>query len=123
MNFVKMLLLHSINVIHFTRRTHYKITLKEIMAKSKSIFGDDPRTPKLLGVLLVFLSAYLFIACTSYIFTWKDDQDKVWHFNFDLLFQDIEVANLLRFFDVHAFRLAVFFHHLLAVSIRFGHHQ
>jgi DNA segregation ATPase FtsK/SpoIIIE, S-DNA-T family len=65
------------------------------MAKSKSIFGDDPRTPKLLGVLLVFLSAYLFIACTSYIFTWKDDQDKVWHFNFDLLFQDIEVANLL----------------------------
>ncbi len=65
------------------------------MAKSKSILGDDPRTPKLLGVLLVFLSAYLFIACTSYIFTWKDDQDKVWHFNFDLLFQDIEVANLL----------------------------
>jgi DNA segregation ATPase FtsK/SpoIIIE, S-DNA-T family len=65
------------------------------MAKSKSILGDDPRTPKLLGVLLVFLSAYLFIACTSYIFTWKDDQDKVWHFSFDLLFQDIEVANLL----------------------------
>lgn len=65
------------------------------MAKSKSILGDDPRTPKLLGVLLVFLSAYLFIACASYIFTWKDDQDKVWHFSFDLLFQDIEVANLL----------------------------
>lgn len=65
------------------------------MAKSKSILGDDPRTPKLLGVLLVFLSAYLFIACTSYIFTWKDDQDKVWHFSFDLVFQDIEVANLL----------------------------
>jgi DNA segregation ATPase FtsK/SpoIIIE, S-DNA-T family len=65
------------------------------MAKSKSILGNDPRTPKLLGVLLVFLSAYLFIACTSYIFTWKDDQDKVWHFNFDLLFQDIEVSNLL----------------------------
>ena len=65
------------------------------MAKSKSILGDDPRTPKLMGVLLVFLSAYLFIACTSYIFTWKDDQDKVWHFSFDLVFQDIEVANLL----------------------------
>ncbi len=48
-----------------------------------------------MGVLLVFLSAYLFIACSSYIFTWKDDQDKVWHFSFDLLFQDIEVANLL----------------------------
>ena len=65
------------------------------MAKSKSILGDDPRTPKLLGVLLVFLSAYLFIACLSYCFTWKDDQDKVWHFSFNLLFQDIEVANLL----------------------------
>ncbi len=65
------------------------------MAKSKSILGDDPRTPKLLGVLLVFLSAYLFIACASYIFTWQDDQDKVFRFSFDLLFQDIEVDNLL----------------------------
>jgi DNA segregation ATPase FtsK/SpoIIIE, S-DNA-T family len=64
------------------------------MAK-KSIIGDDPRTPKLLGVLLLFFATYLFVACFSYIFTWQVDQDKVAHFELDLIFQDIEVSNWL----------------------------
>ncbi|MBL7814436.1 MAG: DNA translocase FtsK 4TM domain-containing protein [Saprospiraceae bacterium] len=64
------------------------------MAKSK-ILGDDPRTPKLMGVLLLFFATYLFVACFSYIFTWQIDQDKVNHFEFDLIFQDIEVSNWL----------------------------
>ncbi len=66
------------------------------MAKSKNnIMGDDPRTPKLIGVLLLFLATYLFVACFSYIFTWQIDQDKVNHFELDLIFQDIEVSNWL----------------------------
>jgi DNA segregation ATPase FtsK/SpoIIIE, S-DNA-T family len=66
------------------------------MAKSKNnIIGDDPRTPKLLGVLLLFFATYLFVACFSYIFTWQIDQDKVNHFDFELIFQDIEVSNWL----------------------------
>ena len=64
------------------------------MAKSK-ILGDDPRNPKILGIFLLFLALYLFIACFSYIFSWKEDQDKVWQFQFDLIFQDIEVSNWL----------------------------
>ncbi len=64
------------------------------MAKSK-ILGDDPRNPKILGIFLLFLASYLFIACFSYLFTWKEDQDKVWQFQFDLIFQDIEVSNWL----------------------------
>ncbi len=62
---------------------------------SKKILGDDPRNPKLFGVFLLFLALYLFIACTSYIFTWKDDQDKVWQFSMGLIFEDIEVSNHL----------------------------
>lgn len=65
------------------------------MAKKNSIIGDDPRTPKLMGVLLLFFATYLFVACFSYIFTWQVDQDKVNHFEFDLIFQDIEVSNWL----------------------------
>lgn len=65
------------------------------MAKKNSIIGDDPRTPKLMGVLLLFFATYLFVACFSYIFTWQIDQDKVNHFEFDLIFQDIEVSNWL----------------------------
>jgi DNA segregation ATPase FtsK/SpoIIIE, S-DNA-T family len=62
---------------------------------SKKLLGDDPRNPKLFGVFLLFLALYLFIACTSYIFTWKDDQDKVWQFSIGLIFEDIEVSNHL----------------------------
>lgn len=37
----------------------------------------DKRVPKLFGLVLIFLSAYLFIAFTSYLFTWRDDYDDV----------------------------------------------
>ena len=65
------------------------------MAVKSKILGDDPRTPKLIGMFLLFLALYLFIACFSYLFTWKDDQDKVWQFSLDLIFQDVEVSNWL----------------------------
>jgi len=39
--------------------------------------GSDDRIPKLMGVLLLFLAAYLFIAFLSYLFTWTDDYDDV----------------------------------------------
>ena len=63
------------------------------MARPK--ITDDPRTSKLIGIFLIFLSLYLFVACTSYIFTWREDQDKVWQFEWGLLSQDISVANWL----------------------------
>ncbi|MCP4439969.1 MAG: DNA translocase FtsK [Aureispira sp.] len=38
----------------------------------------DERFPKLVGLLCLFLTLYLFIAFTSYIFTWKADMDKAY---------------------------------------------
>ena len=35
--------------------------------------NKDERIPKLIGVLLLLFSAYLFIAFSSYLFTWKYD--------------------------------------------------
>ena len=72
--------------------------------------GDDPRTPKLLGALLLFFSVYLGLACLSYCFTWHDDQDKVWHFQWDLIFQDVEVSNMLG-------RLGAILSHFLMYSL------
>ena len=37
----------------------------------------DERTSKIAGVVFLLLTIFLFIAFTSYIFTWQDDQDKV----------------------------------------------
>ena len=41
---------------------------------------NDERIPKLLGILCLFFALYLFIAFTSYLFTWHIDQDKVMRF-------------------------------------------
>ena len=39
---------------------------------------QDDRFPKLLGLVCIFFSLYLFIAFTSYLFTWKEDFDKAY---------------------------------------------
>jgi len=93
---------------------------------SKLKFKDDPRTPKLVGVLIIFVALYLIVACLSYIFTWKEDQDKVWEFQMGLISQDIAVANILgrlgaivsHFLIYWLFGLPVFF--LLATLLRYG---
>ena len=57
---------------------------------------NDERVPKLFGILALFLSIYLFIAFTSYLFTWKVDQDRVLRFSWGLLVEsDMEMANWL----------------------------
>lgn len=57
---------------------------------------NDERVPKLAGILSLFLSIYLFIAFTSYLFTWKVDQDRVLRFSWGLLLKsEMEMANWL----------------------------
>ncbi len=59
-------------------------------------FGGDDRIPKLMGVLLMFVSAYLFIAFFSYLFTWTDDYDDVNSKPLMELFSDgFQASNLL----------------------------
>jgi len=50
----------------------------------------------MVGILCLFLAAYLFIAFTSYLFTWQTDQDRVLRFSWKLLVQtEMEMANWL----------------------------
>ncbi len=63
---------------------------------SLNIKITDERIPKLVGILCLFLAIYLFIAFTSYIFTWKEDQDRVLRFSWGLLFNgEHQMANWL----------------------------
>ena len=56
----------------------------------------DERVPKLLGILCIFLAVYLFIAFTSYLFTWQEDQDRVLQFSWGLLLEgDVQMSNWL----------------------------
>jgi len=56
----------------------------------------DERTHKIAGTILLLISLLLFIAFTSYLFTWQDDQDKVLSEGFNLFWgSDTKVNNLL----------------------------
>ncbi|MBC7902823.1 MAG: DNA translocase FtsK [Gemmatimonadaceae bacterium] len=57
---------------------------------------QDERTHKIIGTALILASFFLFVAFTSYLFTWKEDQDKVFQ-GASILFSSGEgkAANLL----------------------------
>ena len=65
--------------------------------EKKTITRDTKnRNPKIAGLVFILLSLFMFVAFTSYLFTWYIDQDKVLRFSWDLLFQNnVEAANLL----------------------------
>lgn len=68
------------------------------MAKKKkkqvSIKGgvQDDRFPKLVGLFCLFFTLYLFIAFSSYLFTWKEDMDKA---NWSILLSPHDMENWL----------------------------
>ena len=62
-----------------------------------SNFLKDERTRNILGIFLILLSGVLLLALTSYLFTWKVDQDKLFQKTWlDILFDpEIEIDNWL----------------------------
>ena len=65
-----------------------QVTVKEVV--------KDERTTKIAGAVCLLAAAFLFIAFTSYIFTWRQDQDKVFQFGVKIFStDDVKVANLL----------------------------
>src|SRR5712675_678490 len=78
----------------------------------------DERTHKIAGAVFLLVSIFLFIAFTSYLFTWREDQDKVFR-GISILTpsQDAKVANLLgnlgayisHFFFYKGFGIASYF--------------
>ncbi len=65
-----------------------QVTVKEL--------ARDERTYKILGTFFILIAVFLLIAFTSYLFTWKEDQDKA-NMGITILSPSskVEVANLL----------------------------
>ena len=56
----------------------------------------DERTIKILGAVSLLVSLFLFVAFTSYLFTWQEDQDMVQLWRTQLFsLQDVKANNLL----------------------------
>jgi S-DNA-T family DNA segregation ATPase FtsK/SpoIIIE len=101
------------------------VTVKEIV--------KDERTSKIAGAISLLFSVFLFIAFTSYLFTWQEDQDKVQQFGVKIFnITDLRVSNLLgvlgaytaHLFIYKGFGLAAFlfctFFFVLGVNLLFG---
>jgi S-DNA-T family DNA segregation ATPase FtsK/SpoIIIE len=68
-------------------------TVEKVVAKE---LWKDERTHKIIGAFFLLLSFLLFVAFTSYLFTWQEDQSKVFKGAKILLpSQDQNVANML----------------------------
>ena len=68
---------------------------KEVQLEVKQLLKDE-RTHKIAGSICLLLALLLFIAFTSYLFTWDEDQDKVFSEGYRLLLgTDTKVANLM----------------------------
>ncbi len=62
----------------------------------KASFIKDHRFPKLVGITLVLIGLFVLVAGISYVFTWKEDQDKILNNPFSALGEgDLILANWL----------------------------
>ncbi len=65
-----------------------EVTVEEVV--------KDERTWKILGAISLLFCIFLFVAFTSYLFTWQEDQDKVHQFGIKIFaVDDVRVSNLL----------------------------
>jgi DNA segregation ATPase FtsK/SpoIIIE, S-DNA-T family len=74
---------------------------KEETVQMRTLIRDE-RTHKIIGAVLLLLSFFLLVAFTSYLFTWSQDQDKVFSHGIGILKpNDLQIANLLGSFGAY----------------------
>ena len=68
---------------------------KEVKVAVKELVQDE-RTHKITGIAFLLAGVFLFIAFTSYLFTWKEDQDEIYRSGLSILKpNELHIANLL----------------------------
>jgi S-DNA-T family DNA segregation ATPase FtsK/SpoIIIE len=69
---------------------------KETRVTARQIAKDE-RTHKITGAVFLLLAIFLFLAFTSYLLTWKDDQNMVFHGGWHVLMPSygVKASNLL----------------------------
>lgn len=75
---------------------HEAVAVKKNPKQLSFNLGNDDRIPKLMGVLLLLIAAYLFISFFSYLFTWTDDYAEVNNKPMSELFSEgFQASNML----------------------------
>ncbi len=74
---------------------------KEETVEVRELLKDE-RTHKIAGSVFILIAILFFIAFTSYLFTWDEDQDKVFHDGYKLLFgTESQVSNMMGTFGAY----------------------
>ncbi len=81
---------------------------KEETVEVKELLKDE-RTHKIAGSICLLFAILFFVAFTSYLFTWDEDQDKVFKEGYKLLLgTDTKVANLMGTFGAFISNFLIF---------------
>ncbi len=81
---------------------------KDETIEMKSLIKDE-RTHKILGSISILIGFLLFIAFSSYLFTWNEDQDKVIKEGYHLLWgSEFEMNNLMGTFGAYIAHFFIF---------------
>jgi S-DNA-T family DNA segregation ATPase FtsK/SpoIIIE len=99
------------------RKEKAQESLKEETAEAvemKTLIKDE-RTHKIFGALSLLFCFFLFVSYTSYLFTWKEDQDMVRNTGIKILFpNELEISNQLG--SLGAYTAFVFFEYGFGVA-------
>lgn len=90
----KAILKKESKTIQSKEKTSYKQSIKDKIANFL-FFYNHSKTQKVIGLTFILFSVYLFIAFTSFVFTWEMDQDKVMGPISELFSQEVNVNNWL----------------------------
>ena len=105
------------NRLKSTRKEKAQETLKEETAEvveMKTLIRDE-RTHKIFGALSLLFCFFLFVSFTSYLFTWKEDQDMVRNTGIKILFpNELEISNQLG--SLGAYTAFVFFEYGFGIA-------
>jgi len=81
---------------------------KEVEVSVTEVVRDE-RTTKIIGAVSLLFALFLFVAFTSYLFTWQEDQDKVHQFGWRIFTSDEKVSNLLGVLGAYIAHLFMFY--------------
>ena len=81
---------------------------KEVQVTVTEVVKDE-RTTKIAGASSLLFALFLFIAFTSYLFTWQEDQDKVHQFGIKIFAtNDVVIHNLLGVLGAYVAHIFIF---------------
>ncbi|MEZ5054810.1 MAG: DNA translocase FtsK [Chitinophagales bacterium] len=98
-----------------TKKVRKQLAEEPVEENFSQPFVDEHNIKKGIGLALLFISLFLFIAFVSYLFTWKEDQDKILNFSWKIIFSK-EAIVLNKMGRMGAYFSHLFFYNFFGIA-------